>query len=260
MKTKGDNQVCKVLIPVPEEYGTVDNYLLMGGQDLDYKIQLFLETLTKAAQDIGLMVKPDETAVSRNVVIYGKDILFKGSFMPQALKRISRTLPDVNEVSVTAPPSHDALAASQDSDDELRILLGSTNALRLEILQIPGTAVSIYCDTSTGRPRPYVPAHLRLQVLKSVHELSHSGTKATAKLVAERFVCPGVQKDCRTWARACQSCQRSKVSRHTITLHRRRLASYMYTSTSWDPFRRQRVTHTASMQSIFPPYLQRTLF
>jgi hypothetical protein len=24
-------------------------------------------------------------------------------------------------------------------------------------------------------------------------------------------------QDCRTWARACQSCQRSKVSRHTIT-------------------------------------------
>ena len=28
---------------------------------------------------------------------------------------------------------------------------------------------------------------------------------------------PGVQKDCRAWARACQSCQRSKVSRHTST-------------------------------------------
>jgi transposase InsO family protein len=35
-------------------------------------------------------------------------------------------------------------------------------------------------------------------------------------LVAQRFVWPGVQKDCCTWARACRSCQRSKV-RHTIT-------------------------------------------
>jgi hypothetical protein len=119
--------------------------------------------------------------------------------------------------SITAPPSHDALAASQDSDDELRTLLGSTTTLRLEKLQIPGTTVSIYCDTSTGRSRPYVPAPLRLQAFKSVHELSHPGTKATAKLVAERFVWPGVQKVCRTWARACQSCQRSKVSSHTVT-------------------------------------------
>jgi hypothetical protein len=52
---------------------------------------------------------------------------------------------------------------------------------------------------------------------QSVHDLSHPGTRATAKLVAQRFVWPGVQKDCCTWARACQACQRSKVSRHTVT-------------------------------------------
>ena len=47
--------------------------------------------------------------------------------------------------------------------------------------------------------------------------MSHPGTRTTAKLVAQRFVWPGVQKDCLTWARACQSCQRSKVSRHTVS-------------------------------------------
>jgi hypothetical protein len=45
--------------------------------------------------------------------------------------------------SVTAPPSYYVLAALQDSDDELRTLLGSTTALRLEKLPIPGTIVSI---------------------------------------------------------------------------------------------------------------------
>jgi hypothetical protein len=30
-------------------------------------------------------------------------------------------------------------------------------------------------------------------------------------------VWPAMQKDCRIWARACQSCQRCKVSRHTVT-------------------------------------------
>jgi hypothetical protein len=113
--------------------------------------------------------------------------------------------------AISAPPSYDALVASQNSDDELRTLLGSTTALRLEKVLIPGTTVSICCDTSTGRPRPYVPAPLRLQVFQSVHDLSHPSTKETAKLIAERFVWPGVQKDCRTWARDCQSCQRAKV-------------------------------------------------
>ncbi|PNF27492.1 hypothetical protein B7P43_G04288 [Cryptotermes secundus] len=96
-----DNQVCKVLIPVPAEYGSVESYLATGGDDLEKKIQLFLKTLTEVAKEMGLMVKPDETATSRNIVIYGKDILYKGAFMPQALKRISRTLPDVNEIYPT---------------------------------------------------------------------------------------------------------------------------------------------------------------
>jgi hypothetical protein len=55
--------------------------------------------------------------------------------------------------SVTVPPSHYALAASQDSDDELRKLIASNTALRFEKQQIPGNTVSIYSDTSAGNPR-----------------------------------------------------------------------------------------------------------
>jgi hypothetical protein len=80
--------------------------------------------------------------------------------------------------SVTAPPSHDA----QDSDDKLRTLLAVNTALRLEKQQIPGTTASIYCDTSAAKPRPFVPAPLQLQVFLSVYDLSHLGTKATARL------------------------------------------------------------------------------
>jgi hypothetical protein len=46
--------------------------------------------------------------------------------------------------SVTTPPSYDALAKAQDSDDELRTLLESTAALRIEKLQVPVTTVSLY--------------------------------------------------------------------------------------------------------------------
>jgi transposase InsO family protein len=65
--------------------------------------------------------------------------------------------------------------------------------------------------------RPYVPASLRLQVFRSIHDLLHPGAKTMVKLIAQHFVWPGIQKDCRTWARACQACQRSKVTRHTVT-------------------------------------------
>jgi hypothetical protein len=121
------------------------------------------------------------------------------------------------EISIAKPPAYEALAEAYESDDELQKLLGSTIALRLKKLTIPGTTVSIYCDTSTSNPRSYVPGPLRLHLFQSVHDLSHPGTKVTVKIVAERFVWAGMQKDCRNWARAYQSCQRCKVSRHTFT-------------------------------------------
>jgi cleavage and polyadenylation specificity factor subunit 1 len=117
--------------------------------------------------------------------------------------------------AISAPVSHDALASAQEADNEFRALLQEQTALRLEKLSIPGTTAELYCDTATGKPRQYIPAPLRRQVFHSVHDLSHPGTKATAKLVLHRFVWPGIQKDCRAWARTCQPCQRSKVSRHT---------------------------------------------
>jgi transposase InsO family protein len=119
--------------------------------------------------------------------------------------------------SVTAPPSPDDIATAQDTDDDLRTLLTSDTALRLEKLQVPDSTRYLYCDISTGKPRPYVPTALRPRVFWSIHDLSHPGIKSSAQLVTERFVWPGVQKDCRSWARACQACQRAKVSRHTAT-------------------------------------------
>jgi cleavage and polyadenylation specificity factor subunit 1 len=74
--------------------------------------------------------------------------------------------------SITAPTSHDALATSQDGDNELRTLLASNTALWLERQQIPGATISTYCDTSAGIPRPYVPDSLRHQVFQSVHDVT----------------------------------------------------------------------------------------
>ena len=62
-----------------------------------------------------------------------------------------------------------------------------------------------------------LPATLRLQVFDSLHGLGHLGKRATAKLISQRYVWPGVRKDCRTLARACESCHQSKISEHTTT-------------------------------------------
>jgi cleavage and polyadenylation specificity factor subunit 1 len=87
---------------------------------------------------------------------------------------------------ITAPVSHDALAAAQAGDEELRTLLVSTTALQLTKILIPGPSAELYCDTSSGKPRPYVPSPLRHQVFDSLHSLSHPGIKATAKFVSQQ--------------------------------------------------------------------------
>ena len=102
--------------------------------------------------------------------------------------------------AITAPPTHDAIAAAQSGDAELQRLLRSDTALNLKKLQVPGTLAEFYCDTSTGKARPYIPASLQQQVFQSLHSLSHPGIKASAKLITQRFVWLNMQKDCRTWA------------------------------------------------------------
>ena len=67
------------------------------------------------------------------------------------------------------PVTHDALAAAQADDEELRALLVSTTALQLEKILIPGTSVELYCDTSSGKQRLYIPAPLRRQIFNSLH-------------------------------------------------------------------------------------------
>lgn len=125
---------------------------------------------------------------------------------------VADTLSRIEELQI--PVAHETLAKTQESDMELSAFLNSTSSLRLKKFKVPGTDVGMYCDVSTQTARPFVPQALRKQVFDSLHSLSHPGANATAKLVAERFVWPGVRKDCREWSRSCIPCQRAKVNRH----------------------------------------------
>jgi len=56
--------------------------------------------------------------------------------------------------AITAPVTHEAFAAAQEGDDEMRTILASTTALQLERILLPGTSVELYSDTSSSKPRP----------------------------------------------------------------------------------------------------------
>lgn len=118
---------------------------------------------------------------------------------------------------IRTPLNYHALADDQNTDSELHELLTSGTALKLVKTRTPKSDLHVYCDVSTSSPRPYITPRFRKQVFDSLHNLSHAGRKTTVKLVTQRFVWPGVKRDCRKWAKECQQCQRSKITRHTTT-------------------------------------------
>lgn len=71
--------------------------------------------------------------------------------------------------------------------------------------RLPETS-AVRCSSTTA---PSVPVHPS-SVAPRQRKNSEAGRIACR-------VWPGIEKDCRTWGRACQSFQRSKVSRYTIT-------------------------------------------
>lgn len=104
------------------------------------------------------------------------------------------------------------LAVSQSTDSELNNLLKKGSSLKLEKININNT--KIYCDVSGSIKRPFITTEFRKQVFDALHGLSHPSARTTVRLVSERYVWPGIRKDCRMWSRLCIACQKSKVSRH----------------------------------------------
>jgi cleavage and polyadenylation specificity factor subunit 1 len=94
---------------------------------------------------------------------------------------------------------------------------GSTQAaLRLSSLNVQRCTVDgaqLLCDTSLGRWRPLVPAVDRLAVFNTIHGVAHPGIRATRRLVAARFLWPGMRSDVAAWCRDCVACQRAKVTK-----------------------------------------------
>ena len=107
------------------------------------------------------------------------------------------------------------MAQAQSTDSQIRALQSSpSSSLVVEAIPLPDSPCPLYCDTCTGLQRPLVPREWRRTVFHSLHGLSHSGIRATQKLITSRFVWPGINADVRRWTRSCVQCQRAKAQRH----------------------------------------------
>jgi cleavage and polyadenylation specificity factor subunit 1 len=107
---------------------------------------------------------------------------------------------------------YNALAAAQKTSEEIQVFRSAATSLRLE--DIPFGNDSILCDVSGNHPRPVVPPGFRPRIFHLAHGLAHPGARATRKMLCDRFVWHGMNKDITRWCRECVSCQASKIQRH----------------------------------------------
>lgn len=108
------------------------------------------------------------------------------------------------------------LSEEQLQDAEIQNFLSqSSPALKLQKHYFPLENVTLYCDLSTGTPRPFIPESYRTLVFNHIHNISHPGISATSKMISKRFVWPNMNKFIKNAVKSCQNCQRAKIHRHT---------------------------------------------
>ena len=104
--------------------------------------------------------------------------------------------------------SMDDLAAAQKSCSDCQTLAASSK-FQVES-DHHGVMVSL-----ANKPCILLPTIYRRRAFDEVHNLAHPGTRATKRMMSDRFLWPGMAKDITAWVKCCLDCQRSKIHRHT---------------------------------------------
>ena len=134
-------------------------------------------------------------------------------YLPGKQNAVADALSRVEISTIQLGVDYEELSTAQQSDPETDAAKSSITNLRWKTIRI-GNA-QLLCDTSTGRPRPFVPKYFRRKIFDMIHSLSHPSIRATVQLVTNKFVWHSMKKDITLWTRTCINCQRSKIHRHT---------------------------------------------
>ena len=109
------------------------------------------------------------------------------------------------------------MATAQRNDPEMAAYRTAISGLTLQDSQFDPHGNTLLCDTSTGHPRPVVPASFHRTVFDTIHGLSHPSIRTTQKLLTDRYVWHSIRKQVGTWAKNYQACQEAKIQRHVKT-------------------------------------------
>jgi len=67
--------------------------------------------------------------------------------------------------------NYEALAKSQEEDQELKTYLHQEKGLQLTPVKIPGSELSIWCDMATGTNRPFLTKQFRRAAFDIIHKV-----------------------------------------------------------------------------------------
>ncbi|GBM69794.1 Down syndrome cell adhesion molecule-like protein Dscam2 [Araneus ventricosus] len=120
----------------------------------------------------------------------------------------------IEEIGIPSEIDYEEIARAQVDDEELLTLQAANSNLVFKTISLEPRGTPLHCDVSTGNIRSYVPKAFRTIIINVIHSLAHSGAKATANAVKQRFIWTSLKKDCTEFCKWCIPCQKSKVSRH----------------------------------------------
>lgn len=159
---------------------------------------------------------PTETPMRIRHTAYIAQFASTIEYVPGKDNIVADALSRVEEIYGPTKIPYDEIAKQQQQSRELEELRKKAH-LAFELVAEQGGGTQIWCETSTGRPRPFITPEFRQAAIELVHSLSHPGVRTTRKMVAERFFWPAINTDSARYAKNCISCQRAKTHIHTRT-------------------------------------------
>jgi cleavage and polyadenylation specificity factor subunit 1 len=110
----------------------------------------------------------------------------------------------------TPPVNIKELAAAQSGCPDCQHASASST---LRVMKVKLDDTFILVDVSSGVFRPLVPEHFRRRIFTAVHSLAHPGERATRRMIASRYLWPGLAADIKKWCKECQHCSAAKVTK-----------------------------------------------
>ncbi|GBL97887.1 Transposon Ty3-I Gag-Pol polyprotein [Araneus ventricosus] len=176
----------------------------------DFIIYTDHKPLTFAFQQTGDKTSPRQQRHIEFISQFGTDIRYISGIHNTVADALSR----IDEIGIPTEIDYEEIARAQTNDEELLTLQGANSNLVFKTISLEPHGTPLHCDVPTGNIRPYVSKAFRITIINVIHSLAHSGAKATANAVKQRFVWTSLKNSVQSFFKLCIPCQKSKVSRH----------------------------------------------